>query len=62
MHYALSQPCVFILFLSDVVKQESINRSVEEVRELVQEIGLNCLINNARINVVADCYSGKYDG
>ncbi|XP_031731502.1 uncharacterized protein LOC116398896 [Anarrhichthys ocellatus] len=38
----------------DVVSQESIEKSVEEVGQLVQEEGLNCLINNAGINVVAD--------
>lgn len=38
----------------DVLKQESINKSCEEVSQLVQENGLNCLINNAGINVVAD--------
>ncbi|KAM6926287.1 uncharacterized protein PEZ65_009843 isoform 2-T2 [Lycodopsis pacificus] len=37
----------------DVVNQESIEKSVEEVGQLVQEEGLNCLINNAGINVVA---------
>lgn len=36
------------------MNQESIERSVEEVDQLVQEEGLNCLINNAGINVVAD--------
>ncbi|XP_026221952.1 SDR family oxidoreductase [Anabas testudineus] len=38
----------------DVVSQESIEESVEEVAQLVQEEGLNCLINNAGIKVVAD--------
>lgn len=43
--------------LLDVVNQESIEKSVEEVSKLVQEEGLNCLINNAGINVVADFHS-----
>ncbi|XP_029378979.1 uncharacterized protein LOC115056579 [Echeneis naucrates] len=41
----------------DVVSQESIEKCVEEVGQLVQEEGLNCLINNAGINVVADFHS-----
>ncbi|KAM6937103.1 C-signal [Xenentodon cancila] len=41
----------------DVVSQESIEECVEEVEQLVQEEGLNCLINNAGINVVADFHS-----
>lgn len=44
---------IYIITL-DVLEQENINRSVEEVSQLVQENGLNCLINNAGINVVAD--------
>lgn len=36
------------------MNQESIEKSAEEVARLVQEEGLNCLINNAGINVVAD--------
>lgn len=43
--------------LSDVVSQESIEKSAEEVHQLVQEEGLNCLINNAGINVVADFHT-----
>lgn len=39
------------------MNQESIEKSVEEVSKLVQEEGLNCLINNAGINVVADFHS-----
>ncbi len=39
---------------TDVVNQQSIEKSVEEVGRLVQDEGLNCLINNAGINVVAD--------
>lgn len=42
---------------SDVVSQESIEKCAEEVQHLVQEEGLNCLINNAGINVVADFHS-----
>ncbi|XP_046889382.1 C-factor [Hypomesus transpacificus] len=38
----------------DVISQESIERAAQEVDELVQEEGLNCLINNAGINVVAN--------
>lgn len=36
------------------MSQESIEKSAEDVAQLVQEEGLNCLINNAGINVVAD--------
>lgn len=36
------------------MNQESIEKSVEEVDRLVPEEGLNCLINNAGINVAAD--------
>lgn len=39
------------------MNQESIEKSVEEVERLVQEEGLNCLINNAGINVVADFHT-----
>lgn len=38
----------------DVVNQESIERAAQEVDQLVAEDGLNCLINNAGINVVAN--------
>lgn len=41
----------------DVLSQESIEASVEEVSRLLQDEGLNCLINNAGINVVADFHS-----
>ncbi|KAF7649634.1 hypothetical protein LDENG_00138480, partial [Lucifuga dentata] len=37
-----------------VVSQESIEKAVDTVGQLVQEEGLNCLINNAGINVMAD--------
>lgn len=50
---AEKHPNIHIISL-DVLNQESIERSVEEVGRLVQEEGLNCLINNAGINVVAD--------
>lgn len=43
--------------LPDVLNQESIEKSVEEVGLLVQQEGLNCLINNAGINVVADFHT-----
>lgn len=43
-----------VVCLPDVVSQESIEKCAEEVAQLVQEEGLNCLINNAGINVVAD--------
>lgn len=36
------------------MNQESIEKAVEEVGQLVQEEGLACLINNAGINVLAD--------
>ncbi|XP_028259449.1 uncharacterized protein LOC114434390 [Parambassis ranga] len=38
----------------DVVSQKSIEKCAEDVGQLLQEEGLNCLINNAGINVVAD--------
>ncbi|KAE8295972.1 hypothetical protein D5F01_LYC04720 [Larimichthys crocea] len=50
---AEKHPNIHIITL-DVVNQESIEKSAEEVARLVQEEGLNCLINNAGINVVAD--------
>lgn len=40
--------------LLDVISQESIERAASEVEQIVQEEGLNCLINNAGINVVAN--------
>lgn len=46
-------PNIHVIAL-DVVNQESIEKSVEEVGHLVQHEGLNCLINNAGIKVVAD--------
>ncbi|KAM9377051.1 C-signal [Pholidichthys leucotaenia] len=53
---AVKYPNIYVVAL-DVVSQDSIEKSVEEVRQLVQEEGLNCLINNAGINVVADFHS-----
>ncbi|XP_051953628.1 C-factor-like [Xyrauchen texanus] len=38
----------------DVISQASIDRAASEVEQLVQEEGLNCLINNAGINIIAD--------
>ncbi|XP_037622558.1 C-factor [Sebastes umbrosus] len=53
---AEKHPNIHIITL-DVVNQESIEKSVEEVGQLVQDEGLNCLINNAGINVVADLHT-----
>lgn len=50
---AEKHPNIHIITL-DVVSQESIERAVREVEVLVEDDGLNCLINNAGINVVAD--------
>ncbi|KAM9808111.1 C-signal [Neosynchiropus ocellatus] len=41
----------------DVVSDASIQECVGEVERLVQDDGLNCLINNAGINVDADLHS-----
>ncbi|XP_026168114.1 C-factor-like [Mastacembelus armatus] len=41
----------------DVVSQESIDKAVEAVAQLVKEDGLNCLINNAGVNVLADFHN-----
>ncbi|XP_028305991.1 uncharacterized protein si:dkey-12e7.4 [Gouania willdenowi] len=49
-------PNIHIITL-DVVNQDSIEKSAEEVGLLVQDKGLNCLINNAGINVSADFQS-----
>lgn len=46
-------PNIHIITL-DVVSQESIEKAAQDVDVLVQEEGLNCLINNAGINVVAN--------
>uniref|UniRef100_A0A3Q0SAG8 Si:dkey-12e7.4 n=1 Tax=Amphilophus citrinellus TaxID=61819 RepID=A0A3Q0SAG8_AMPCI len=53
---AQKHPNIHIITL-DVVSQASIEKSIEEVSKLVQEEGLNCLINNAGISVVADFHS-----
>ncbi|KAM4572803.1 C-signal [Odontesthes bonariensis] len=53
---AKKHPHIHIVTL-DVVSQESIEKCAEEVGRLVQEDGLNCLINNAGINVIADFHS-----
>ncbi|KAM4618501.1 C-signal [Polymixia lowei] len=50
---AEKHPNIHILPL-DVVSQESIEKAAEEVDHLVQGEGLNVLINNAGINVVAN--------
>ncbi|XP_069580924.1 C-signal [Brachyistius frenatus] len=49
------------IFTLDVLSQQSIEKCVEEVEQLVQQEGLNCLINNAGINVVADFQSVTAD-
>ncbi|XP_061628788.1 D-beta-hydroxybutyrate dehydrogenase, mitochondrial, partial [Phyllopteryx taeniolatus] len=41
----------------NVISNESIQKCVEEVGQLVQEEGLNCLINNAAINVEGDIHT-----
>lgn len=46
-------PNIHIITL-DVVSQESIESAAQEVNQLLQDDGLNCLINNAGINVVAN--------
>nr|XP_055030502.1 C-factor [Misgurnus anguillicaudatus] len=46
--------CNIHIIKLDVTSQESIEKATCEVEKLVQEEGLNCLINNAGINVVAD--------
>ncbi|XP_063053529.1 C-signal [Engraulis encrasicolus] len=46
-------PQIHIITL-DVINQQSIESAAKEVEQLVQEDGLNCLINNAGINVVAN--------
>lgn len=53
---AEKHPNIYVITL-DVVNQDSIEKSVEEVGRLVQEDGLNCLINNAGINVMADFHT-----
>ncbi|XP_075898786.1 C-signal-like [Nelusetta ayraudi] len=46
-------PNIHIITL-DVVSEGSIKKAVDEVGKLAQEEGLNCLINNAAINVPAE--------
>ncbi|XP_026166804.1 C-factor-like isoform X2 [Mastacembelus armatus] len=53
---AQKYPNIHIITL-DVVSQESIDKAVEAVAQLVKEDGLNCLINNAGVNVVADFHN-----
>uniref|UniRef100_A0A3Q1GSH0 Si:dkey-12e7.4 n=1 Tax=Acanthochromis polyacanthus TaxID=80966 RepID=A0A3Q1GSH0_9TELE len=53
---AEKHPNIHIVTL-DVVNQDSIEKCAADVAQLVQEEGLNCLINNAGINVVADFHS-----
>ncbi|XP_030622662.1 uncharacterized protein LOC115806073 [Chanos chanos] len=52
-HLAEKHPNIHVIKL-DVVSQASIDHAAAEVGKLVQEEGLNCLINNAGINVVAN--------
>ncbi|KAM9855030.1 C-signal [Aulostomus maculatus] len=56
LELAEKHPNIHIVTM-DVVSQESIEASVNEVHLLVREEGLNCLINNAGINVVADFHT-----
>ncbi|XP_036391402.1 C-factor-like [Megalops cyprinoides] len=46
-------PNIHIITL-DVVSQDSIDKAAQQVDVLVQEEGLNCLINNAGVNVIAN--------
>ncbi|XP_017321931.1 C-factor [Ictalurus punctatus] len=48
-----NHPNIHIITL-DVISEESIKKASVEVEEIVQEDGLNCLINNAGINVMAN--------
>lgn len=50
---AAKHPNIHILPL-DVLSQQSIDECAEEVGRLLQDQGLNCLINNAGVNVLAD--------
>ncbi|KAG9334395.1 hypothetical protein JZ751_008144 [Albula glossodonta] len=45
----------------DVVSQESIDTAVQEVTSLVGEKGLNCLINNAAINISTDLETVNFE-
>ncbi|KAF7699100.1 C-factor [Silurus meridionalis] len=46
-------PNIHIIKL-DVVSEESIKKAAVEVEQIVQKDGLNCLINNAGINIIAN--------
>lgn len=48
-----SHSCVHIITL-DVTSQASIDTAIQEVTSLVGNEGLNCLINNAAINISSD--------
>ncbi|KAK2841892.1 hypothetical protein Q5P01_012092 [Channa striata] len=50
---AAKYPNIHIISL-DVVSQQSIDQCVEEVGKLLQDEGLNCLINNAGIKMLGD--------
>lgn len=51
-HVAAHGGCSWLLCV-DVVCENSIKKVVKEVEEIVGDKGLNCLINNAGINVLA---------
>uniref|UniRef100_A0A1A8G0G2 C-factor n=1 Tax=Nothobranchius korthausae TaxID=1143690 RepID=A0A1A8G0G2_9TELE len=53
---AENHPNIHIVTL-DVASQDSIERCAEEVGRLLEEEGLNCLINNAGIKLEADFHS-----
>lgn len=57
---AQKHPIIHVVTL-DVVNQQSILKCVEEVQCILGDDGLNCLINNAGINVVADFHSVTAD-
>lgn len=46
-----------LVLSSDVVNEGSLKQAVDEVEKLVQAEGLNCLINNAGINVPANFHT-----
>lgn len=52
MNHTVHRGCSWLL-RADVVCENSIKKVVKEVEEIVGDKGLNCLINNAGINVVA---------
>lgn len=43
-----------MLFLSDVTSDTSVDGAVQAVESLVGADGLNCLINNAAINITSE--------